>query len=55
MAEVVKIEKTKENEDIFEKAQPGDMIEFIRGAYSHWAIYVGQFIFIYSISIMNFV
>lgn len=46
MAEVVKIEKSKENEDVLEKAQPGDMIEFIRGAYSHWAIYVGKFNFI---------
>ena len=43
MAEVAKIEKTKENEDILEKAQPGDMIEFIRGRhYSHWAIYIGK-------------
>jgi uncharacterized protein YfaT (DUF1175 family) len=42
MAEVVKIEKSKENEDVLEKAQPGDMIEFIRGAYSHWGIYVGK-------------
>jgi uncharacterized protein YfaT (DUF1175 family) len=44
MAEVAKIENTKENEDVLEKAQPGDMIEFIRGTYSHWAIYVGTFI-----------
>ncbi|CAF0735319.1 unnamed protein product [Adineta ricciae] len=40
MAEVAKIENTKENEDLLSKAKPGDMIEFIRGAYSHWAIYV---------------
>ncbi|CAF4025776.1 unnamed protein product [Rotaria sp. Silwood2] len=42
MASVVKIEKSKENEDVLEKALHGDMIEFIRGAYSHWAIYVGD-------------
>ncbi|CAF1165474.1 unnamed protein product [Rotaria sordida] len=42
MASIVKIEKSKENEDVLENAQLGDMIEFIRGAYSHWAIYVGN-------------
>ncbi len=47
MAEVAKIAQTKENEDALAKAQPGDMIEFIRGTYSHWAIYVGKFILIY--------
>ncbi|CAF1515495.1 unnamed protein product [Adineta ricciae] len=40
MAEVAKIENTKQNEDLLSKAKPGDMIEFIRGTYSHWAIYV---------------
>jgi cell wall-associated NlpC family hydrolase len=42
MAEVVKIEKSEENEDVLKKAQPGDMIQFTRGLYSHWAIYVGK-------------
>ncbi len=42
MAEVVKIENSEENEDVLKKAQLGDMIEFTRGVYSHWAIYVGK-------------
>lgn len=42
MAEIVKIDKSKENEDVLQKAQLGDMIEFKRGTYSHWAIYVGK-------------
>ena len=42
MGEVAKIENTKENEDLLSKAKPGDMIEFVRGTYSHWAIYVGK-------------
>ncbi|CAF3661830.1 unnamed protein product [Adineta steineri] len=42
MAEVAKIEKTKENEDVLAQAKPGDMIEFIRSGYSHWAIYAGN-------------
>lgn len=42
MAEVAKIENTKQNEDVLAQAQPGDMIEFMRGTYSHWAIYVGK-------------
>ena len=48
MAEVAKIEKSKENEASLEKAQPGDMIEFIRGSYSHWAIYIGKFVLLLS-------
>ncbi len=28
--------------DISTYAKPGDMIEFHRGAYSHWAIYIGM-------------
>ena len=52
MAEVAKIEKTPVNEDVLKNAQPGDMIQFVRGMYSHWAIYVGKkkkitFIFIF--------
>jgi uncharacterized protein YfaT (DUF1175 family) len=42
MAEIARIEDTKENKDVLEKAQPGDMIEFVRGRYSHWAVYVGK-------------
>ena len=42
MAEIAVIEKSKENEDLLAKAQQGDMIEFVRGHYSHWAIYAGQ-------------
>ncbi|CAF3435876.1 unnamed protein product [Rotaria sp. Silwood1] len=42
MTSIVKIDKSKENEDVFEKAQLGDMIQFNRGTYSHWAIYVGN-------------
>lgn len=42
MAEVVQIENSQENEDVLKNAQPGDMIEFTRGVYSHWAIYVGK-------------
>jgi cell wall-associated NlpC family hydrolase len=42
MAEVVKIENSEENEDVLKNAQLGDMIEFTRGVYSHWAIYVGK-------------
>ncbi|CAF1152366.1 unnamed protein product [Rotaria sordida] len=29
-------------EDFLEKAQPGDMIQFVRSVYSHWAIYIGD-------------
>ena len=46
MAEVVQIKKSSENEDVLKNAQPGDMIQFIRGLYSHWAIYVGKGIFL---------
>ncbi|CAF3333907.1 unnamed protein product [Rotaria socialis] len=42
MAEIAKIENSKENQDVLATAQLGDMIEFIRGTYSHWAIYVGN-------------
>ncbi|KAK3084841.1 hypothetical protein FSP39_020013 [Pinctada imbricata] len=28
-------------EDVYKTAQPGDMLEFNRGAYSHWGIYLG--------------
>ena len=43
MAKVAVVDDSKENEAVLEKAQPGDMIEFIRGRhYSHWAIYVGN-------------
>jgi uncharacterized protein YfaT (DUF1175 family) len=44
MAEVVQIEKSPEHADVLKNAQPGDMIQFIRGLYSHWAIYVGKWI-----------
>ena len=39
---MVKIIEIQSPEDILEQAQLGDMIEFLRGAYSHWAIYVGK-------------
>jgi hypothetical protein len=42
MAEVVHIETSPANADVLKTAQPGDMIQFIRGLYSHWAIYVGK-------------
>jgi uncharacterized protein YfaT (DUF1175 family) len=42
MAEVVHIEKSPANDDVLKNAQPGDMIQFTRGLYSHWAIYVGK-------------
>lgn len=38
MAEIVHIEDS----DILKHAQTGDMIQFTRGYYSHWAIYVGK-------------
>jgi uncharacterized protein YfaT (DUF1175 family) len=42
MAEIVKMEYSKEFQDFLNKAQPGDMIEFVRGGYSHWAVYIGK-------------
>ena len=42
MAEIVPIEPTLENLDVLKHAQLGDMIQFTRGYYSHWAIYVGE-------------
>jgi uncharacterized protein YfaT (DUF1175 family) len=51
MAEVVAIENSEENADVLKNAQPGDMIEFTRGLYSHWAIYVGKFILYSYISV----
>ena len=47
MTEVVSIEKTPENVDVLKHAQHGDMIEFTRGLYSHWAIYVGKDILVW--------
>jgi uncharacterized protein YfaT (DUF1175 family) len=36
---------TQDKDEIEAKAQPGDMIEFIRGRhYSHWAVYVGNYL-----------
>ncbi len=29
-------EKQQHNEKVYEKLQPGDLIEFNRGLYSHW-------------------
>jgi uncharacterized protein YkvS len=42
MDEIVKLNSLKEIEDLLEIAKPGDMIEFIRGLYSHWGIYIGK-------------
>jgi hypothetical protein len=42
MGEIVKIKESKEFQEFLEKAQPGDMIEFVRGRYSHWALYIGK-------------
>jgi cell wall-associated NlpC family hydrolase len=42
MAEVVHIEQSPEHADVLKNAKQGDMIQFIRGLYSHWAIYVGN-------------
>ena len=41
MAERAKTEISKENAIVVKNAQKGDMLEFVRGAYSHWAVYVG--------------
>ncbi len=36
------MEYSKEIEAVLAVVQAGDMIEFIRGIYSHWAVYVGK-------------
>lgn len=42
MAELVHIERSPETVGVLNDAKPGDMIEFKRGYYSHWAIYSGD-------------
>ncbi|CAF1003494.1 unnamed protein product [Rotaria sp. Silwood1] len=42
MSQITDAENWKINQDFLEKAQPGDMIQFIRTLYSHWAIYIGD-------------
>ncbi|CAM4922036.1 unnamed protein product [Rotaria socialis] len=41
MCDITDEEKQKVIEDICETAKPGDMLEFDRGQYNHWAIYIG--------------
>lgn len=43
MAEQLQLANQNDCIDILRHAQIGDMIEFNRGSYSHWAIYIGQF------------
>lgn len=42
MATKENTENDREVRDLLKVAQPGDMIEFHRGKYSHWAVYVGK-------------
>jgi len=36
------VTSSKELQDLLEVAQQGDMIEFKRGMYSHWGIFIGK-------------
>ncbi len=35
-------QSSKKKRNMLTNARPGDMIEFNRGIYSHWAIYIGK-------------
>jgi hypothetical protein len=30
------------NKSVIDRAQEGDLLEFPRGVYSHWAVYIGM-------------
>jgi len=48
MSEKIIMKTWREMEDLLEIAQPGDMIEFNRGYYSHWGFFmVKERIFLY--------
>ncbi|XP_048241389.1 phospholipase A and acyltransferase 3-like [Haliotis rufescens] len=36
------LEVQRHNQTVLESLEPGDQVEFIRGVYSHWAVYVGD-------------
>lgn len=42
MAGITKIENSNEDQYIPLEARVGDMLEFVRGIYSHWAIYISK-------------
>ncbi|CAF4777974.1 unnamed protein product [Rotaria sp. Silwood2] len=42
MSEKVKVTEWVANLHRFSEAEPGDLIEFNRGRYSHWAVYIGD-------------
>ncbi|XP_071096431.1 phospholipase A and acyltransferase 3-like [Haliotis cracherodii] len=35
------LEVQRHNQTVLESLEPGDQVEFVRGVYSHWAVYVG--------------
>lgn len=42
MAAAVDAHWYKHNQILLDVLEPGDMIQFPRGAYSHWAVYIGK-------------
>ncbi len=42
MSEIMAVKSLKELQDLLEVAQKGDMIQFNRGIYSHWGIFIGK-------------
>ena len=42
MVEITTGKTSKADAYILMQAEAGDMIEFVRGLYSHWAIYIGK-------------
>ena len=37
------LEVRRHNETLLQVLEPGDLVEFPRGAYSHWAVYIGMY------------
>jgi len=35
-------EVVRHNATVLEELHPGDLVEFNRGIYSHWAVYIGM-------------
>ena len=50
----IPMELTARNRSVIRRARPGDLLKFDRGAYFHWAVYIGSYIYIYKLKVNVF-